>query len=153
MKLNNLIFLLVVLILIYFDQSTKVEARRSRSLNVQRNDKKLLRAGNFRFIKPKMNKRKYFSLNFESLELRRWWNRLSNVPGSFAPELINDEICLTSWCNLPLNLSFPTNQKSNSWYHRNVGTRLWNWRKWFYRFIGRRRCWNSSNRSHTKLKT
>ena len=56
MKLHNFVLLFVVLILVYFDQTAKIEARR-RSLNVQRNDKKLIRAGDFRLIKPKMNKR------------------------------------------------------------------------------------------------
>ena len=56
MKLHKFVLLFVVLMLVYFDQTTKIEARR-RSLNVQRNDKKLVRAGDFRLIKPKMNKR------------------------------------------------------------------------------------------------
>lgn len=54
MKFNNLILLVIVFILVYFEQSTKIEARRS----VQRNDKKLIRAGDLRLIKPKM-KRKF----------------------------------------------------------------------------------------------
>ena len=56
MKLHKFVLLFVVLMLVYFDQTTKIEARR-RSLNVQRNDKKLVRAGDFRLIKPKINKR------------------------------------------------------------------------------------------------
>ena len=57
MKLHNLVLLFLVLILVYFEQTTRIEARR-RSSNVQRGDKKLIRAGDFRLIKPKMNKRK-----------------------------------------------------------------------------------------------
>lgn len=59
MKFRNFAFLIIVLILIYFEQSTRTEARRT----VQRNDKKLIRASDLRLIKPKMNRRKCFNDN------------------------------------------------------------------------------------------
>lgn len=69
MKLHNLVLLFVVLILV-FEQTTRIEARR-RSLNVQRNDKKLIRAGDFRLLKPKMNKRELLSFCSENFVARR----------------------------------------------------------------------------------
>ena len=69
MKLHKFVLLFVVLMLVYFDQTTKIEARR-RSSHVQRGDKKLIRAGDFRLIKPKMNKRKLLLLVLSSLVVR-----------------------------------------------------------------------------------